>query len=95
MSTKSTSPKPKKRRQLIRDIQDEMEVDVEDVTYEDIEGHDIWLVRSKEQDEKVRKREVNLNEKEERYKEKKRIEKEKREEDSIKNQKMKKKNKIK
>ena len=63
------STKPKKRRQLERDIQEEMEIDDDQYIVENVEV-DILLERSKMQDEKVRKKEQKLNEQEERYKQK-------------------------
>ena len=59
VATKSTSPKPKKRRQLEKDIQEEMEV-VECSDNELDDERDVLLERSKMQDDKMRKREQRL-----------------------------------
>ena len=75
--SKSTSPKPKKRKQISKFIQEEMEVDEQDQTSEmEIDVENIILMeRSNLQDEKVKKIQEKRDEEERLYKERKKQEK--------------------
>ena len=75
--SKSTSPKPKKRKQISRFIEEEMEVDAHVQTLEMEIDHEksILIERSNQQDEKVKRIQEKRDEEERLYKEKKQQEK--------------------
>ena len=73
VKSKSMSPKQKKRKHLARDIIEQMEVDDSpciDVEMEDIEEQNILSIRSKMQDDRIKRKELKHMEEEEKMKKK-------------------------